>query len=301
MSRGNDLILKPRKAWAAVALSLLAAGAGQVYCGRLGRGLALFAGALAATVAAGAAAMAARTPVAPAAVALLLAAEAVGLYAAVDAWLCARRAPWPYALRPCNRAWVYAALIALGTVAGAVAVHVPARLAWGACRMASDSMAPTLVKGDRVLVNRGAYRHSGPSRGEVVALAGPATGGRTYIQRVVALAGDAVEVRQGRLYVDGRPAEAEAAAAGAGADARPIAWERAGETRYCVRLPPGVGESPDLPRTVVPPGCCFTLGDNRGAARDGRHFGPVPLADVQGKVTRLYWPADTWDRAGPLE
>ena len=54
----------------------------------------------------------------------------------------------------------------------------------------------------------------------------------------------------------------------------------------------------NMEKTTVPHGHCFVLGDNRANSRDSRHFGPVPLADVKGRVDYIYWPALNWSRFG---
>ena len=51
-------------------------------------------------------------------------------------------------------------------------------------------------------------------------------------------------------------------------------------------------------RITVPDGHCFVLGDNRNNSSDSRHFGPVPLVDVKGRVDYIYFPAESWSRFG---
>ncbi len=43
---------------------------------------------------------------------------------------------------------------------------------------------------------------------------------------------------------------------------------------------------------------CFVLGDHRAQSQDSRVFGPVPLADVKGRLEYVYWPSDDWTRFG---
>ncbi|MDR7471777.1 MAG: signal peptidase I, partial [Armatimonadota bacterium] len=65
------------------------------------------------------------------------------------------------------------------------------------------SMEPTLLPHDRVLVDKISYRLRGPHRGDVIVLRYPLNPQRNYIKRIVALPGDAVEIRDGRLIVNG--------------------------------------------------------------------------------------------------
>src|SRR3712207_9408793 len=67
----------------------------------------------------------------------------------------------------------------------------------------SESMVPTLMVWDRVLINKLAYDFSEPQRGDIVLFESPEGGEEPLIKRVVGLPGDTIEVRAGRLYVDG--------------------------------------------------------------------------------------------------
>ena len=64
-------------------------------------------------------------------------------------------------------------------------------------------MEPTLMDGERLLVSKTAYRTGKPKRGDVVVLRYPLDPSRDYIKRIVAVEGDTVEQRLGRLYVNG--------------------------------------------------------------------------------------------------
>ncbi|WP_394365846.1 signal peptidase I [Mesoterricola sediminis] len=94
-----------------------------------------------------------------------------------------------------------------------------------------------------------------------------------------ALPGDEVEVREGRLWLNGR-------------DGGPCPFPR-------VDGPPRTGLGP----LVVPPGHVYCVGDNRGCSYDSRHWGPLPEEAVQGRVLYTLWPGsggprDRWRRLG---
>ncbi|MEU9335321.1 signal peptidase I [Streptomyces sp. NPDC048290] len=146
----------------------------------------------------------------------------------------------------------------------------------------SGSMAQGLKIGDRVLVNKVAYRFgAGPQRGDVVVFDGTEYfGDADYIKRVVGVGGDRVVCcdREGRIEVNGRPVD---------------------ESGF---LYPGDSPSTVPFDVVVPDGRLFLLGDHRGASSDSRdHLGSpgggmVPVERVVGRADWIVWPADRWTR-----
>ena len=131
----------------------------------------------------------------------------------------------------------------------------------------SESMVPTLQKGDRVLVNRLAYQFgSRPQRGDVVVFLSPVPGYTDLIKRVVAVAGDRVEVREGKLWIDGQ------------AQVEP--YVNGGET------------AGSMSEQTVPAGDVFVMGDNRNDSADSRVFGAIGRDTIVGKALAVYWPLD---------
>ncbi len=132
----------------------------------------------------------------------------------------------------------------------------------------SPSMEPTLAVGDRVLVNKLAYRIGDIGRGDLVVFERPPSEPESdvndLIKRVIAFGGETIEARDGRVLVDGRPLR------------EPY-------------LPPGTVTG-DLPAQTVPEGHLFVLGDNRGDSRDSRRFGPIDEDLVVGRAFVRIWP-----------
>ncbi|MEU9208452.1 signal peptidase I [Streptomyces sp. NPDC048415] len=146
----------------------------------------------------------------------------------------------------------------------------------------SGSMESRLRIGDRVLVNKLAYRFGAePQRGDVVVFDGTGYfGNADYVKRVVGVGGDHVVCcdKQGRLEVNGRSVD---------------------ESTF---LYPGDSPS-DVPfDVIVPDGTLFLLGDHRSRSSDSRdHLGSpgggmVPVGDVIGRADWIAWPADHWTR-----
>jgi signal peptidase I len=133
----------------------------------------------------------------------------------------------------------------------------------------SLSMSPTLEVRDRVLVNKLSYDLHEINRGDVVVFKTPRTGDaseiKDLIKRVVALPGETVESRDGRVVIDGVQLD------------EPY-------------LQPGVAPGPPVDRQVVPEGHVFVMGDNRSNSKDSRSFGPIRESLVVGRAFVKVWP-----------
>lgn len=121
-------------------------------------------------------------------------------------------------------------------------------------RVRGDGMEPTYRKGSTSFSWRGRYWLAAPGRFDVVSLRLPQRG-PLVLRRVVALEGESVEFRGGRLMVDGKPVD------------EPHAGERGNWTMLPAR---------------VRAGCCFVVGDNRSGRMDQAVFGQVARRDIVG-------------------
>jgi signal peptidase I len=105
------------------------------------------------------------------------------------------------------------------------------------------------------------------------------------IKRVVAVGGEHVALSNGRLIIDGKPLFT-------GYD--PFI-ERFGDREVHLNLDQGGG--PNIPGLTVPEGHVLLLGDHRGASRDGRYFGTVPVEEIYGRASGVFWRSNdgaTW-------
>ena len=127
------------------------------------------------------------------------------------------------------------------------------------------SMEPTLRSGERLLINKFIYRFTEPGRGNIVVFHPLARPREDYIKRVIAVAGETVEIRDGKVWVDGT------------ALIEPYIKE------------PTYGQFGPV---RVPRGKLFVLGDNRNNSQDSRYkeVGLVSLKSVIGKAMLRYWP-----------
>lgn len=133
-------------------------------------------------------------------------------------------------------------------------------------RVDGDSMVPTLISGEYVVVNRLSYRLGNPHRGDIIVFHFPRNPAEEYIKRIIGLPGDVIEVMDGSVYINGQPLD----------------------ERY---LDVKVNYSG---KWEVPQGQLFVLGDNRNNSSDSHDWGTVPMDYVVGKAVMVYWPPLEW-------
>jgi signal peptidase I len=132
-------------------------------------------------------------------------------------------------------------------------------------RIEGSSMAPLLSDQERIFINEFIYHFEPIARGDVIVFWYPLDRSKSFIKRVVGLPGDTVEIRGGRLFINGRRVK------------EPY-------------VPASFLDSSNFGPIRVPPGEYFVLGDHRDSSNDSRVFGPVPRDDIYGKAVFAYWP-----------
>jgi signal peptidase I len=141
-----------------------------------------------------------------------------------------------------------------------------------AFRVQGTSMEPLLADGERIVVNKFVYRFRPIERGDVVVFWYPRDPSVSFIKRVVALPGDTVEIRSGRLVVNG-------------------VTEPESYLRESFR------DDDSYPTTDVRKGYYFVLGDHRRSSNDSRSWGEVPERYIYGRAVFSFWPIS---RFGPI-
>ncbi|MEZ0228979.1 MAG: signal peptidase I [Planctomycetota bacterium] len=156
------------------------------------------------------------------------------------------------------RRWLAAAFV------GALLLLLAHALIFEPLRVVGNSMDPTLKEQDRVLV----LKVVDARRGELVVFKNPLDPAQNVIKRVVAVAGDKVAIREGRLFVNGL------------------------EIRESYLVHPSDHDAAlDFPETSVGSGNIFVLGDNRIVSQDSRRpFGPIDAKNVVGRAVLALWP-----------
>jgi len=178
-------------------------------------------------------------------------------------------------------------------------------------RVPSNSMMPTLLTGDFILVNKFDYglrlpiintkifEYSEPERGDVIVFRYPNYGrqagysGTDFIKRVIALPGDVVSYNKDRLTVNGEVVDQSKIGSYRGVDSgkgmtgyRHVR-ELIDRANHDILLHP-MGYSPDLNKTTVPEGHYFVMGDNRAHSSDSRVWGYVPEEYILGKAIGIW-------------
>lgn len=137
-----------------------------------------------------------------------------------------------------------------------------------------QSMEKTLYQGQLVFVDKLSPHWSDYKRGDIIVFNPPAgyeEGGsdEPFIKRVIATAGQTVEVKNGHVYVDGVALD------------EPYVYD--GQDTY---------QTGPESKWYVPQGELFVMGDHRQASRDSREFGPIAKSTVVGRALIRYWPLD---------
>jgi signal peptidase I len=194
----------------------------------------------------------------------------------VDAARVARRAQRPYEIKPVNRWYVYAMVLALGLGLGAAVQNLRERVL-EPYRNPSAAMAEALLVGDWFFVDKRASTRTALAHESIVVYESPEDPTDKIVKRIVGLPGDSLAARNDTLIRNGRT----------------VIEPYATFTRYASAVDSamraGLGNWGPL---LVPADSIFVLGDNRHASRDSRHVGFIPTRGVVGKPRLIYYSYD---------
>jgi len=157
-----------------------------------------------------------------------------------------------------------------------------------AFKIPSGSMKPTLQIGDHLLVNKFTYgikipfmrktlvSIDDPERGDIVVFIYPVDRSKDFIKRVIGVAGDTIEMRNKKIYLNGS-----------------LYDDGHGVYTDSLLFPASIQPRDNFGPVTVPAGHIFVMGDNRDHSYDSRFWGFVDLKDVLGKAFIIYW---SWDK-----
>jgi signal peptidase I len=157
-----------------------------------------------------------------------------------------------------------------------------------AFKIPSGSMIPTLQVGDHILVNKFIYATKipftdmrilpvrDPERLDIIVFKYPEDESKDFIKRIIGTPGDAVEIRDKVIYINGQPLVES----------------------YAIHQEPSMFSEEIQPRdnfgpVVIPEDSYFVMGDNRDQSLDSRFWGVVKAGKIKGKAFIIYW---SWDR-----
>src|SRR5690348_2441612 len=138
-------------------------------------------------------------------------------------------------------------------------------------KVEGTSMMPSLEDQERIFVNKFVYRLEPIERGDIVVFRYPRDPSKSYIKRVIGMAGDKIRIDGGQVYVNG--------------DALDESY-----------VPAEYTDSRSYPEITVPANSYFVLGDHRSMSNDSRDFGSVDQSFIYGKAVFGYWPMDKLGR-----
>jgi len=313
---GKKIKFKERKPLFALALSLFLIGLGQLYNGKLRKGILFFLISLIFPLL-----LLQLTVVIPIKMLIaflvlsLLASLGIYIWAALDAWKQAKRIGKNYTLKTYNKLYIYILLIIALNLFNYGPIVDWQKICVFALpyRMASQSMAPALLHGDFIMtdsrIDHSAENH-GLKRGELVVFKYPQNKEKHFIKRIIGLPGDEIEIKGMELFVNGerRTGKEVSFLEGRRDENIPegtIAFYEEGDLgTYKVLFIEGTPRE-DL-SISVPEGFCFVLGDNRDNSFDSRHWGMIPLDDVVARAKQIYFSKNPkggirWERIGKLQ
>lgn len=138
----------------------------------------------------------------------------------------------------------------------------------------SMSMVPNIIPGDRYVLDKGYFKKHRPVRGELAAFESPTDYSMWITKRIVGLPGEAVEMRQGVLYINDMPESGHYEIAKFSSETTNVNDEF---NLY------------NMNRIILEDDQIFCIGDNRPMSEDCRTYGPVRIRNLVGKPTFIYW------------
>ena len=138
-------------------------------------------------------------------------------------------------------------------------------------KVEGTSMMPSLDDQERIFINKFVYRIEPIQHGDIIVFRYPRDPAKSFIKRVIGVAGDHVRIEDGRVYLNGKQLVED-------------------------YVPRAYDDDRSYPDVVVPPDSYFVLGDHRSLSNDSRDFGAVDASYIYGKAVFGYWPVDKMGR-----
>jgi signal peptidase I len=210
------------------------------------------------------------------------------VFAIYDGVRCAKQAGGHYRLARYNRVYVYLLFVVAALLLDQyVFLGFTRAYVFEASQTGSPSMEPTVLAGDRFLVDKTAYLLSGPQRGDLAVYHPQEFPDLIFLKRIVGMPGETIELRDRVVFINGKKIEEPYVRFIEAADAKD-------------------GQRDSLASTVIPPDAYFVMGDSRDNSNDSRYSGPVERKKIVGKAVTVFFSRDPqtgvvrWNRIGKV-
>lgn len=275
--------LKPKEPLLAIMFSFILTGLGQIYSGRVKRGILFFCISFI-SIPILLYVVSPNTKINPLFLLLLIFGFGFGIFVIVDAYRSAKAYNISNNLTRKITAGKKALLI-IGILFFAfifnpteiISIYIKHNIVQ-AFKIPAETMKPTLLEGDRILVDKRIYKKSEPRRGDIIAFIYPEDTKKSYIKRLVGLPKETIEIKNGSILINGMVLK------------EPLFegnhYYNAGEYAKEARL------------ITIPADSYFVLGDNSASSNDSRYWGFVPKKYLIGKAYKIYYP---FNRSGAIK
>jgi signal peptidase I len=280
--------LKPKEPLLAVMFAVMITGLGQMYAGKIKRGVLFFCIPLILAIPLILYILNPNTTTNPILLLLLILGVGYGIFVIVDAYRCAK------AYNVSNNLTrnittgkrilliegiVFFAFIfnPFEIVARNIALYIRSNVAQ-AFKIPTKTMEPTLLQGDLILADKAIYKKSEPKRGDIIVFIYPEDTKKMFVKRLVGLPGETIEIKNGSILINGT-----------------ILTEPFSANKYYYNRGDYAKEGQAI---TIPQDSYFVLGDNSTSSKDSRYWGFVPKKYIVGKAYKIYYP---FNRSGPVK
>lgn len=280
--------LKPKEPLLAVMFGVMITGLGQIYAGRIKRCILLFVIPLLTAIPLIFYVMNPYTTTNLILfVVLVIAGFSYEIFTIVDAYRCAKEYNSSNNLNRTitggKKAWLIIGIIFFGfilnpssIVAKSIALYIRQNVVQ-AFKIPTETMKPTLLKGDLILADKAIYKKSEPRRGDLIVFIYPEDTKKMFVKRLVGLPGEAIEIKNGAILINGT-----------------VLTEPSFANKYYYNRGDYAKEGQAI---TIPQDSYFVLGDNSSFSKDSRYWGFLPKKYIVGKAYKIYYP---FNRSGPI-
>lgn len=268
---------KPKEPLLAVLLSVILVGLGQIYSARALRGVSFLAIRILLIAAGLYFILGPNVKINSYLYLFLLGSLAFQIFVIVDSYFCAKGYNKANHIKreislPKRIAFIAAIVLCISVFnpSHAIPLYIKTNVVQ-AIKVPDTAMAPILLKGDTVFVDKAVYKKLEPARADIIVYRKPDKSGNTYMARVIGLPGETVEISNGKVLINGAVLHQPEVIS-------KIYYDNRGTK----------GQEGNLVK--IPDGSYFVLGDNSASSKDSRFFGCIAKTTIMGKAYKIFLP-----------